>query len=158
MEHHEKQASQISQLCSNWSLHRPIYKLKPLVTDWVRGKILMRFQNMLVLNATKWAETFTQCTRRSCFAHIADGGVDPMYLPFEATVHFRPKKDPGFWSPRASPQTRASAFWINLFFVAMKRCPIAARIAASIGILPCCALNDSFTEWYERLPDLWGLS
>ena len=24
----------------------------------------------------------------------------------------------------------------------MKRCPIAAKIAGSIGILPCCALND----------------
>ena len=24
----------------------------------------------------------------------------------------------------------------------MKRCPIAAKIAGSIGIMPCCALND----------------
>ena len=28
---------------------------------------------------------------------------------------------------------------------AMKRCPIAAKIAGLIGILSCCALNDFFT-------------
>ena len=32
-------------------------------------------------------------------------------------------------------------------------CPITAKIAGSIGILPCCALNNFFTEGYERLPD-----
>ena len=47
------------------------------------------------------------------------------------------------WSPCASPQTRMSAF-LDYFFGAMKRCPIAAKIAGSIGILPCCVLNDFF--------------
>ena len=41
----------------------------------------------------------------------------------------------GCWFPRASP----------LFLCAMKRCPIVAKIAGSIGILPCCVLNDVFT-------------
>ena len=36
----------------------------------------------------------------------------------------------------------------------MKRCPIAAKIAESIGILPCCVLNNIFTYGDERLPDL----
>ena len=39
-------------------------------------------------------------------------------------------------------RTRASAFLISGFFFAMKQCPIAAKITGSIGILPCCALND----------------
>ena len=34
----------------------------------------------------------------------------------------------------------------------MKQCPIAAKIAGSIGILPRCDLNDLFTQGYERLP------
>ena len=38
-----------------------------------------------------------------------------------------------------------SAFLIFFFCLAMKRCPIAAKIAGSIGILPCCVLNDFFT-------------
>ena len=37
------------------------------------------------------------------------------------------KKVSGFWSPRASPQTRASVFLI-FFFFAMKRCPIAKKL------------------------------
>ena len=32
--------------------------------------------------------------------------------------------------------------FIYLFIFAMKRCPIEAKIAGSIGILPCCVLND----------------
>ena len=32
----------------------------------------------------------------------------------------------------------------------MKRCPIAIKIAGSIGILPCCVLNELFTLGYER--------
>ena len=55
-----------------------------------------------------------------------------------------PKKVSGF----LSPQTPASAF--SLFFGAMKRCPIAAKIAGSIGIV----LNDFFTKGHEHLPDL----
>ena len=35
----------------------------------------------------------------------------------------------------------------------MERCPIAAKVAGSIGILPCCVLNDFFTKGYELLPD-----
>ena len=45
----------------------------------------------------------------------------------------------GFWSTRVSPQTRSSAFLIQIF--AMKRCPIAAKIAGSIGLLPYCGLS-----------------
>ena len=44
-----------------------------------------------------------------------------------------------------------------LFFFALKRCPIAAKIAGSIGILPCYVLNDFFTQGNERLPDLCSL-
>ena len=41
----------------------------------------------------------------------------------------------------------------------VKQCPITAKIAGSIGILPCCVLNAFFfTQGYERLPDLWSLS
>ena len=29
-------------------------------------------------------------------------------------------------------------------YFAMKRCPIAAKIAGSIGIMPCCVFNDFF--------------
>ena len=32
-----------------------------------------------------------------------------------------------------------------LFWGAMKQCPIAAKIAVSIGILPSCVLNDILT-------------
>ena len=40
----------------------------------------------------------------------------------------------------------ALAFLVFFFlFFAMKRCPIAAKIAGLIGILPCCVLNDSIT-------------
>ena len=67
----------------------------------------------------------------------------------------RPKNVSGFLSPRASPQTRASAFLL-LFLGAMKRCPIAAKIAGLIGNLPRCVLNDFFTQGYERLPNLYG--
>ena len=56
----------------------------------------------------------------------------------------RPPKKIRFWSLRASPQTCGSAFLIFSFFflVAMKRCPIAAKVAGSIGIRPYCVLND----------------
>ena len=75
-----------------------------------------------------------------------------------SAVTYAPKKVSGFWLPRASPQSRASEFLVFFFFFAMKRCPIAAKIAGSIGILPCCVLNDFFTQGHERLADLWGLS
>ena len=47
----------------------------------------------------------------------------------------------------------------------MKRCPIAAKIAGSIGILPCCVLNEFFTYRFVRplLPailciwEIWSL-
>ena len=55
----------------------------------------------------------------------------------------RPKEFFSFWSLCVSPQTSTSAFLI-FFFFAMKRCPIAVRIAGSIRILPFCALNDFF--------------
>ena len=51
-----------------------------------------------------------------------------------------------------------SIFNFLFFVVAMKRCPITAKIAGLIQILQCCVLNDFFTEGYERLRDLCGLS
>ena len=41
---------------------------------------------------------------------------------------------------RLRPARRHFEFY--LFILAMKRCPIAAKIAGSIRILPCCVLND----------------
>ena len=43
-------------------------------------------------------------------------------------------------------------FYYLKFLSAMKRCPIAAKIAGSIGILPCCVLNHLFTSQYENFP------
>ena len=60
------------------------------------------------------------------------------------------KKVSGFWSLHTWPQTSTSAFLIHFF--AMKRCPIAAKIAGSIGIMPCCALNDFFTSGMNVCP------
>ena len=60
-------------------------------------------------------------------------------------VQLGKQKVSSFWSQHASPQTSTSAFLILIFFCAMKRCPIAAKIAGSSGILPCRALNDFFT-------------
>ena len=51
------------------------------------------------------------------------------------------KKVSTFWSPRALPQTRASAFLVFVFIFAMKRCSIAAKIAGSIGILSQRGMN-----------------
>ena len=48
----------------------------------------------------------------------------------------------GFWSPRKLRQTSALAFLV-FSFCAMKRCPIAAKIVGSIGILPCSVLTTS---------------
>ena len=62
-----------------------------------------------------------------------------------------------FWFPRVSPQTRMSAFFVFLL-VAMKRCPIAAKIAGSIGILPRCVFIDFFTYGYERFRKFCCLS
>ena len=53
----------------------------------------------------------------------------------------------------AAPQTRASAFLFIIFF-AMKQCPITAKIAGLIGILPHYVLNNFFTKKYYGLPDL----
>ena len=39
----------------------------------------------------------------------------------------------GFWSPLVQPRTR-----FVFFSFGIKRCPIAAKIAGLIGILPCC--------------------
>ena len=45
------------------------------------------------------------------------------------------------------------------FFVfAIKRCPNAAKIAGLIGFLPRCVCNNFFTQGYECLPNLCGLS
>ena len=57
------------------------------------------------------------------------------------------KKVCDFWSLRASPQTPVSAFFnFFFFFYAMKRCPIAVKIAGSIGILPHCVLKYFFSH------------
>ena len=34
---------------------------------------------------------------------------------------------------------------LKFFFMAMKRCPIAAKITGSTGILPCCVLNSGMS-------------
>ena len=61
-------------------------------------------------------------------------------------MYLRPQeKVSGVWSLRSSPQTCASAFLVFFVFFAMKQCPIAAKIAGSIGILPCCVLIDFIT-------------
>ena len=66
-----------------------------------------------------------------------------MYIVRCGTGSLRPKRVRGFWSARASPQTCTSAFLMFCCFsFAVKRCPIAAKIA---GILLCCVLNDLFT-------------
>ena len=48
-------------------------------------------------------------------------------------------------SPLALPQARASPFLFNICLFATKRCPLAAKIAGSIGIVPCCVSHDLFT-------------
>ena len=68
-----------------------------------------------------------------------------MILGRKGNVHFYRPKVSGFWSPHASPQTRASTFLNHVLFVALKRCPIATTIAGSIGFLPFCVLNNFFT-------------
>ena len=49
--------------------------------------------------------------------------------------------------PNKSLVSGLRARFLNLFIYLwlMKRRPIAATIAGSIGILPCCVLNDFFT-------------
>ena len=60
-----------------------------------------------------------------------------------------------FWSVRRLRPARRHFYFFFLF--AMKRCPIAAKIAGSIGILLRCVLNDFFYMGVsEHLPDLWG--
>ena len=64
----------------------------------------------------------------------------------------------GFWSRahRLRPRISICSF---LGFPPMKRCPIAAKIAGLIGILPCCVSNDIFhIRGMSVCPDLWGLS
>ena len=47
---------------------------------------------------------------------------------------------------RVASDPRVGIFNLNCFvFIIMKRCPIAAKIAGSIEILPCCVLNDPGT-------------
>ena len=65
-------------------------------------------------------------------------------------IFIMPTKVSCFLSPHASPQTRTSAFVV----FATKQCPIAAKIAGSIGIMPCCILNDFFHMGFERLRPL----
>ena len=100
--------------------------------------------NKWFLQAVNYHDLFV-----SFFFHNDQKSDQPITTWTRLESHFfkaiRPKKKvSSFWSPRESPQTRASAFLI-FFFFAVKRCPIAARIAGSIGILPCCAFNDLFT-------------
>ena len=60
----------------------------------------------------------------------------------ESSRNITPKKAPvsGLRARRLRP-ARLHCYFICF---AMKRCPIAAKIAGSIGILPCCVLNDFF--------------
>ena len=45
-----------------------------------------------------------------------------------------------------------------LFFFSMKPCPIAAKIAGSIGTLPCCVLNDYFAYRGMNVCTIWEAS
>ena len=59
--------------------------------------------------------------------------------------YFAVKIISGFWYLRALPQTHSSELLVFSLF-AIKRCPIAAKIAGSIGILPCFVLNNFFFD------------
>ena len=70
--------------------------------------------------------------------------VSTFFVPWvvdRSQSYIRPKIVSGFWSLRAP-----LFLFIDLFVcLTMKRCPIAAKIAGSIGILPCCVVNVFFT-------------
>ena len=70
-----------------------------------------------------------------------------------------PQKMSGLWSPSVLTSDPCVGIF-SFLFPPMKRCAIVAKIAGSIGILPCCVLNDFFTYSvvYECLHDFWGLS
>ena len=76
--------------------------------------------------------------------------ISPNLIDAFITIsNIRPKKGLRFLvSARVAADPHVGIFilyFILFYFFAMKRCPIAAKIAGSIGILPCCALNDFFT-------------
>ena len=52
------------------------------------------------------------------------------------------KKVSGLLASRLRPARRHFFLFLSCCFFAMKRCPIAAKIAGSNGILPGCVLND----------------
>ena len=60
---------------------------------------------------------------------MLDRGLFIIHLIIIMNICKAQKKVFSFWSPHASPQTRASAFLIEFVFcfLAMKRCPIAAQ-------------------------------
>ena len=67
-------------------------------------------------------------------------------------LHIRPNKRLQFVvSACIASDPARRHFYLD--FLAMKQCPIAAKIAGLIGILPRCVLSDFFNEGYERLPD-----
>ena len=57
-------------------------------------------------------------------------------------MNFRPSKK--------LPVSGLRAAFLVFFFFAMKRCPIAGKIAGSIRILPCCVLTDFFNNKKEK--------
>ena len=54
------------------------------------------------------------------------------------------QKDSGFLSLLGVASDSRVGIFSFFFYFTLKRCPVAAKIAGSIGILPCCALNEFF--------------
>ena len=82
-----------------------------------------------------------------------EGGIHRKYtniFSLEGGIHCMSKQI----IPREGGIHDPSIGIFDFLFFAMKRYPIAAKIAVSIGILPRCVLNDFFTHEYERFPDL----
>ena len=55
-----------------------------------------------------------------------------------------------FWSPRASPQTRASTFLISFFFNYETMANCSQNWWIDWRILPCCVLHNFFTRTFSR--------
>ena len=63
-----------------------------------------------------------------------------------------PQKVSGLCERRLKPVRQHFLVYMH-FLLALKRCPIAAKIGGSIGILPRCVFH-IYRGIHERLPDL----
>ena len=79
-------------------------------------------------------------------------------MNYEANLCQKKKSLRFLVSTRVALDPHISIFIYLFFVVAMKRCPIAAKIAGPIGILLCCVLTTFSHMGHERLPNLRGLS